>query len=46
LIKYRLDGETVKRIAQAGEPMPKLASSASAELQMRKAERVARRHHH
>ncbi|MGB9414884.1 MAG: hypothetical protein WCB58_01100, partial [Acidobacteriaceae bacterium] len=45
-IKYRLDGETVKRIAQPGEPMPKLASSASVQLQMRKAARIARRHHH
>jgi SH3-like domain-containing protein len=44
-IKYRLDGETVRRIAQPGEPMPKLASSASAESQMRKAGRAARRHH-
>ncbi|HEY3989979.1 MAG TPA: SH3 domain-containing protein [Acidobacteriaceae bacterium] len=44
-IKYRLDGETVKRIAQPGETMPKLASSASAEAQRRKAERTARRHH-
>ena len=45
LIKYRLDGETVKRIALPGEPMPKLASSASAEIQMRKAVRAARRRH-
>ena len=44
-IKYRLDGETVRRIAQSNEPMPRLASSSSAELQMRKAGRAARRHH-
>jgi SH3-like domain-containing protein len=44
-IKYRLDGETVRRIAQPGEPMPKLASSASAESQIRKAGRAAKRHH-
>ncbi len=44
-IKYRLDGETVRRIGQGNEPMPKLASSAPAEAQMRKAERAARRHH-
>ena len=44
-IKYRLDGETVRRVAQPGEPMPKLASSASAESQMRKAGRAARRRH-
>jgi SH3-like domain-containing protein len=44
-IKYRLDGETVKRIALPGEPMPKLASSASTEVQRRKDARVARRHH-
>jgi SH3-like domain-containing protein len=44
-IKYRLDGETVRRVAAPGEPMPKLASSASAELQIHKAGRAARRHH-
>jgi hypothetical protein len=43
-IKYRLDGETVRRVAAPGEPMPKLASSASVALQMRKAGRAARRH--
>ena len=40
-IKYRLDGEMVKRIAQPGEAMPSLASSAA---QKRKAEKLARRH--
>jgi Bacterial SH3 domain len=44
-IKYRLDGETVRRIGQGNEPMPKLASSASTEAQKRKDERAARRHH-
>jgi len=44
-IKYRLDGETVKRVDQATVPMPKLASSASTEAQKRKEERIARRHH-
>jgi hypothetical protein len=44
-IKYRLDGETVRRIGQGSEPMPKLASSASTEAQKRKDERAARRHH-
>jgi hypothetical protein len=44
-IKYRLDGETVRRVALGSEPMPKLASSASAEAERRKAERAARRHH-
>jgi SH3-like domain-containing protein len=44
-IKYRLDGEMVKRIAQPGEGMPALASSASSVVQKRKAERLARRHH-
>ncbi|HEX4582208.1 MAG TPA: SH3 domain-containing protein [Acidobacteriaceae bacterium] len=44
-IKYRLDGETVRRIGQGSEPMPKLASSAPVAAQMRKAERAARRHH-
>jgi hypothetical protein len=44
-IKYRLDGETVRRVDQATVPMPKLASSASTEAQKRKDERIARRHH-
>jgi SH3-like domain-containing protein len=43
-IKYRLDGETVRRVDQATVPMPKLASSASTEAQKRKEERIARRH--
>lgn len=41
-VKYRLDGSIVKRIAQAGEGMPALASSASSEEQRRKADRAAR----
>jgi hypothetical protein len=44
-IKYRLDGETVRRVAMGTEPMPKLASSASAEAERRKAERAAKHHH-
>lgn len=44
-IKYRLDGETVRRVALGTEPMPKLASSAGAEAERRKAERAARHHH-
>jgi hypothetical protein len=44
-IKYRLDGETVRRVDQASVPMPKLASSASTEAQKRKEERAAKRHH-
>jgi SH3-like domain-containing protein len=44
-IKYRLDGETVRRVALGSEPMPKLASSAGAEAERRKAVRVARHHH-
>jgi hypothetical protein len=44
-IKYRLDGETVKRIALPGDRMPALASSASSVVQKRKAERMARRRH-
>ena len=44
-IKYRLDGETVRRVALGTEPMPKLASSAGAEAERRKAERAARKHH-
>ena len=43
-IKYRLDGETVRRVADPGAAMPSLASSASTEEQKRKAERVARHH--
>jgi SH3-like domain-containing protein len=45
-IKYRLDGETVRRVDQATVPMPKLASSASTEAQKRKDARAAKRHHH
>ncbi len=45
-IKYRLDGETVRRVDQATVPMPKLASSASTEAQKRQEERAAERHHH
>ena len=44
-IKYRLDGQTVRRVDQATVAMPKLASSASAEAERRKAERAAKRHH-
>jgi SH3-like domain-containing protein len=44
-IKYRLDGETVRRVALGSEPMPKLASTASEETERRKAERAARHHH-
>jgi hypothetical protein len=44
-IKYRLDGETVRRVALGSEPMPKLASSKGAEAERRKEERVARRRH-
>lgn len=44
-IKYRLDGETVRRVALGTEPMPKLASSAGAEAERRKAERAARKRH-
>jgi hypothetical protein len=44
-IKYRLDGETVRRVDQATVPMPKLASSASTEAQKRKEARAAKRHH-
>lgn len=43
-IKYRLDGETVRRVAQPGQAMPALASSASLAEQKRKAERAARHH--
>ena len=43
-IKYRLDGETVRRVAQPGEPMPQFASSASLEEQKRQAARAARHH--
>lgn len=44
-IKYRLDGETVRRVGQGSAPMPKLASSAPAEAERRKAERATKRHH-
>ncbi len=44
-IKYRLDGETVRRVADSGESFPKLASSASSVEEKRKAERAARHHH-
>ncbi len=44
-IKYRLDGETVRRVAQPGESMPDFASSASLEEQQRQVARAARRHH-
>ena len=43
-VKYRLDGSTVRRVAQPGEAMPELASSASLEEQKRQAERAAHRH--
>lgn len=43
-IKYRLDGETVRRVALGSEPMPKLASSAGVTAERRKAARAARRH--
>lgn len=45
-IKYRLDGETVRRVADNGEPFPKLASSASGVEEKRKAERAARHRRH
>jgi SH3-like domain-containing protein len=38
-IKYRLDGETVRRVAMPGEAFPDLASSGSADAQRRKAAR-------
>jgi SH3-like domain-containing protein len=44
-IKYRLDGETVRRVALGSEPMPKLASSKGEAAERRKAEKAARRHH-
>lgn len=44
-IKYRLDGETVRRVALGSEPMPKIASSKGEEAERRKAEKAAKRHH-
>jgi SH3-like domain-containing protein len=43
-IKYRLDGETARRVALGSEPMPKLASSKGEGKERRKAERAARKH--